>query len=139
MKTFNAGSIEIKFKNLEKSELAQDIVRERLSQIIEKFDDLAVSKIMVTLEMENSPFQAGPDVFKVKTYIKNGRYKGIMVTKSNSNLYIALAEVVDHLLEVLNRFGDKQRVKERNKARKFVKQKPGILDDGFIFAFAATD
>jgi hypothetical protein len=33
-------------------------------------------------------------------------------------LYAALADVVDHLLEKLNRLGDKSRIKEIKKARR---------------------
>lgn len=42
--------------------------------------------------------------------------------KSDSSLYVALAEVVDHVLEKLNRFGDRLRVKERTKARKIAQK-----------------
>ncbi len=109
--------IQIKFKNLEKSEIARDTVRQRVEALVEKFDDLKESRIIVTLEMENSPVQAGRDVFSVKFHVSNGRFRGIVVTKSDSNLYKALADIVDHMLEKLNRAGDKERVKERAKAR----------------------
>ena len=75
----------------------------------------------MTLEIENSPTQAGPDLFKVKIHVSRGLYNGITVEKSNSNLYVALAEMVDHLLEKFNRFGDKARVKERTGARRLVR------------------
>ena len=114
--------IQVKFKNLDKSEIVREAVQQRIEPLIEKFDDLSQSKIQVTLEMENSPLQAGPDLFKVKLHISKGRYDGITVEKSDSNLYVALAEVVDHMLEVLNRFGDRARVKERKKARKLIKE-----------------
>jgi ribosome-associated translation inhibitor RaiA len=110
----------IKFKNLEKSEMAKQIVQDRIDGMVEKFPDLALCKIQVTLEMENSPNQAGPDLFKAKFHVASGRYKGIVVEKANSNLYIALAQLVDHMLESLNRFGDKARVKERKSARQMV-------------------
>lgn len=108
----------IKFKNLEKSELAKEAVMDRIQSLIDKFPDLDGSRLQVTLEMENSPIQAGPDLFKVKFYISRGRYEGLIIEKANSNLYIALAEVIDHALELLNRFGDRKRVKERKLARK---------------------
>lgn len=111
----------VKFKNLEKSELAREAVKERVETLVEKFVDLKQSKVQVTLEMENSPFQAGPDLFKVKLHVSRGRYDGVIVDKSDSNLYVALAQVVDHMLEVLNRFGDRARVKERRKARELIK------------------
>ena len=110
--------IHIKFKNLEKSEMAREAVEERIETLIQKFPDLSASKIQITLEMENSPSKAGPDLFRVKLHVARGRYDGITVDKADSSLYVALAEVVDHMLEKLNRFGDRLRVKERTKARK---------------------
>lgn len=114
--------IHIKFKNLEKSEMAREVVEERIKTLIEKFPDLSASKIQITLEMENSPFQAGPDLFRVKLHVASGRYDGVTIEKANTNLYVALAEVVDHILEKLNRFGDRLRVKERTKARKIARE-----------------
>lgn len=110
--------IQIKFKNLEKSEIAREAVQDRIESLADKFPNLSESKILVTLEMENSPIQAGPDFFKVKLHVSRGRYNGITVEKADSNLYVALAEIVDHMLERLNRFGDRVRVKEKKNARK---------------------
>ena len=113
--------IQIKFKNLDKSELAREAVHERVGALVAKFDDLQHSRIVVTLEMENSPIQSGPDLFTVKLRVSNGRYSGVTVTKSDANLYKALADMVDHMLEKLNRTGDKERVKERAKARQLAR------------------
>lgn len=110
--------IQIKFKNLEKSIAAQEAAQERIGLIIEKFPDLLESKIQITFEMENSPTQAGPDVFKTKLHVLRGRYDGITVEKSDSKLFVALADVAGSMLEILNRFGDKERVKKIRKARK---------------------
>jgi ribosome-associated translation inhibitor RaiA len=114
--------IQIKFKNLEKSEMAYEAAQERIETLVEKFPDLTASKIQITLEMENSPLQAGPDLFKVKLHVTRGRYDGMTVEKSDASLYVALAELVDHMLEKLNRFGDRQRVQERSKARKIIRE-----------------
>lgn len=70
--------------------------------------------------MENSPAQAGPDFFKVKLHVILGRYDGITVEKGSSSFYVSPADAVDPMLEVLNRFGDKARVKERKRARDIV-------------------
>jgi ribosome-associated translation inhibitor RaiA len=109
--------IQVKFKNLEKSQLAREAAQERIEALIEKFPDLGHSRIQVILEMQNSPSQPGPDVFKVKVHVTRARYSGITIEKAHSNLYAALANVVDHMLETLNRFGDKVRVRERRQAR----------------------
>lgn len=121
--------IQIKFKNLDKSEMAREAVNERIETLIEKFSDLNDSKIQITLEMENSPLLPGPDLFKVKLHVVRGRYDGITVEKSDPSLYVALAEVVDHMLEVLNRFSDRARVKERKKARELTRE----IESGFGF------
>lgn len=120
--------INIKFKNLDQSEMAREAVTERINAIVEKFPDLQNSKIDVTLEMQNSPFKAGPDAFVVKVFVNTGRYKGIAVSKTNTNLYVALADLVDNMLEKLNRFGDKARIKARNKARKLMHQRESSAD-----------
>lgn len=113
--------IQIKFKKLDKSELAREIVTERIEALVEKFEDLKNCRIMITLEMENSPTQSGPDLFKVKLHVSNGRFGGTTVTKSDSSLYKALAEMMDHMLEKLNRAGDRERVRERTKARQLAR------------------
>lgn len=108
----------IVFRNLEKSELAREAVEERLGDIIEKFPKLAGHKITVTLFMENAPTQPGPDSFGVRLLIQGAFFKSVSLCKTSPSLYRALADVRDHLLETLNRYGDKVRVAERNKQRK---------------------
>lgn len=110
--------IKIIFRNLEKSEIAKEAALDRIQTAVDRFPDLSKSEVKVTLSMENSPFQTGPDLFRVKVHIDKGRYRGITLDKSASNLYVALADIVEHLLERLNRFGDKSRVKERSLSRK---------------------
>jgi len=110
--------IKVVFKNLNSSDLAREAAVERLGGIVEKFEQLQKSRILVTLEMENSPIQAGPDQFKVKVQVNGGRYQGVRIEKSATSLYVALADVVEHMQEALNRFSDKERVAQRNKARR---------------------
>lgn len=109
--------IRVIFKGLDKSELAKNLVHERISTVVGRFPDLKSHRMDLTLSMENSPTQAGPDVFTVKLFINGKRYKSISIQKSAPSLYIALADVVEHSLERLNRYGDKIRVKRRNAAR----------------------
>lgn len=110
--------MKIIFRNLEKSEFAKDAVEERLGDMVEKFPKLKDHRITVTLFMDNSPNQPGPDSFGVKVLIQGRMFKTISLSKTATSLYHALAEVREHLLEVLNRYGDKIRVAERNKIRR---------------------
>lgn len=112
--------LQINFKNLDRSELAREATYERLESVIDRFPDLRSSRLRVTLSMENSPHKAGPDEFTVKVVCTQGRYKGLTLEKSAPNLYAALADVVEHMLERLNRFGDRNRVRERTRARKVI-------------------
>jgi len=121
---------QIIFKNLQKSELAKEVALERIDVVVERFPDLSSSSLVITLSMQNSPEQAGPDEFTVKVYCRGGRYRGITLEKSGPNLYAALADVVEHMLERLNRFGDRARVKGREKARKLARRRqPWISGD----------
>ncbi|MCB0390894.1 MAG: hypothetical protein KDD58_06380 [Bdellovibrionales bacterium] len=106
------------FKDLEKSELAKNAAEEYLSEVVQKFPDLNGSHYTLTLSMQNSPLQAGPDLFTAKFYCKSGKYKGVIMQRSSSNLYKALSDLSNSMLERLNRFGDKKRVKSIKKARK---------------------
>ena len=107
----------VKFKNLDSSELAREAVTDRIDSLIEKFPELKSCRIVTLLEMENSPLKPGPDLFTVKVQVLNGRYRGVTISKSDGNLYVALATVSEHLLERLNRFGDRARVKNRRQER----------------------
>jgi len=112
--------IRIVFKNLDESELAREAVEAKLQAAMDRFPDLRASKVVVTLGMDNSPRQAGADVFRVKIRIETGRYKVVILEKSAPNLYVALGDISEHLLERLNRLGDKMRVKARAQERKYL-------------------
>ncbi len=109
--------IHIKFTHLEKSDLVIDAVQQRFEGLIEKFPDLKKSKVEVTLSMDHSRNHAGPELFHVKLYIGGGRYSDVTISKTDNNLYVAVADVVHNALEVLNRYGDRHRVKQHRRAR----------------------
>jgi len=120
--------VQVKFKKLKKSEIIQQAAIDRVDTIIEKFPALSDSKITLTIEMENSPIQAGPDLFSIKLHVYGGKYDAITIEKSDANLYAALADVCDHMLETLNRSSDKSRVKERAHARKILQKSTDEFD-----------
>lgn len=115
--------INVKFKNMKRSELAKNIAIERIADAVTKFPKGRPKSVVVTLGMENSPTKAGPDLFKVRTEIIGGRYHGLILEKEASDLYRAVAEVSDGLLERLNRFSDRVRTKARRQNRKFASQR----------------
>lgn len=115
--------IHVRFKNLEKSELATTIAKERITDAVTKFPKGSPKSVVVTLGMENSPKQAGPDSFKVRTEIIGGRYHGLILEKEGPDLYKALADVSDGLLERLNRFSDRVRTKARKQRREFLSKR----------------
>lgn len=56
----------------------------------------------------------------MKVFCRGGRYNDVRLEKSAGNLYAALADVVEHMLKRLNRFGNRSRVKARVKERRAV-------------------
>jgi hypothetical protein len=109
--------LEIAFKNLDPSQLVRDAVADRILPQTDKFPHLKAARIRITVEMENSPQQAGPDNFSVKLQILSGVYRGIVLSKKRENFYLALADITDLLLETLNHRGDRTRVRKLKAAR----------------------
>lgn len=110
--------IRVVFKNMESSELTKFAVVEKLKPFMSKFPDLRAGLIHVTVEMHNSPAKAGQDLYSIKAHIHGGRYHGVRLEKSSAKLHAALSEISDHLLEKLNRYGDRIRVKQRSRERR---------------------
>lgn len=98
--------------------MARSIVVEKMNVLIEKFPDLQHHAIYLTLSMDNSASQAGPDEFGIRVQIKGKKFDGLIVEKKAQSLYLAMAVVDEVLLELLNRRIDKRRVKNRNQLRK---------------------
>lgn len=111
--------IRVKFKNLAKSEIIEEVARERIQEAVERFPKSHPRGVVVTVAMENSPLQRGPDLFTVKTEVVGGRYHGLILEKSAHDLYSALAKVCDALLERFNRFSDRMRTKSLKQRRGF--------------------
>ncbi len=121
--------ITVVFKNLDKSNLTKEAVITRLQETIDRFPDLAGHRMTVTLSMENSPQQAGPDHFTVKVHVRGKKYRDVLIEKSAMNMYLALADVNEHLLERLNRMGDRTRVKLRRRRTLLVDPSEEVEED----------
>ena len=121
--------ITVVFKNLDKSNLTKEAVITRLQETIDRFPDLAGHRMTVTLSMENSPQQAGPDHFTVKIHVRGKKYRDVLIEKSAMNMYLALADVNEHLLERLNRMGDRTRVKLRRRRTLLVDPSEEVEED----------
>ena len=122
--------IKIIFRNLEESVFAKEAARERLQSTVDRFPDLKSHKVTLTLSMDNSSFKAGPDLFRAKLLIAGTKYKNIVLEKSAMTFYQALAELAEHTLERLNRFGDRRRVKRIKAERALVERNFLPEDDG---------
>lgn len=121
--------VTVVFKNLDKSALIKETVVTRLQDTMDRFPDLAGHRIIVTLSMENSPQQAGPDHFTVRVHVRGKKYRDVLIEKSAMNLYLALADVNEHLLERLNRMGDRARVKRRSQRGRLVEHLEEVEED----------
>ncbi len=114
--------IQIYFKGLEPSELAREVILERIAESQERFPQLLHHRLRVTLAMENSPDQKGPDMFSVRLNISGPRFGKLMLEKRAGSLYLAAAQLQEAMLELLNRASDRPRVKSRRQQRAFRSQ-----------------
>ncbi len=86
--------------------MAKEITIDRTQTLLDRFPYLKQDhEVVVTLSMENSPDQPGLDAFRVKLFIHGNKIKGLTLEKSAESLYAALAEVMEHALERVNRYG----------------------------------
>lgn len=115
----------ITYKNLDKSDLVNEIIESRIQDLLFKFSDLKSHRVAVRVSMDNSPVQVGPDSFTVQIEIQGDKFKNIFLEKTAPNLYKAVADLHDGLLERLNRKIDKVRVKSRKQAREVPRLKLG--------------
>lgn len=100
--------MKVVFKNLEKSEFILDTATKRANSIISKFPNLNKRDLSLTLSKDTSPTKGGSGVFKVKLQVLTGEFRGIVLEKSSSNLYKALAKTVDKTHERLTRLNSKK-------------------------------
>ncbi len=105
--------IQVVFKNLARSDIVKNVVEDRVRHLEEKFPELHSEKLLVTLSMENSPYQRGPDHYTVRLITRAKKFKDTVLERSAPNLYIALADVIDRALEVLHRKAEKRRERRR--------------------------
>lgn len=108
--------LEIVFKNLEPSELANDIVKDRIAPLILNYPSLANQERRLTLEMHNSPNRPGSDLFTVSSLVMGATYRSLKIQKSAQNFYIATAELVDGLNELLS--NKSNRIQKMNRKSK---------------------
>jgi len=105
--------LKIVFKNLESSQLAKNAVEERIRPIIDKFPSLEGHSVTLTIEMENSPKQAGPDFFSVSSLVMGRIYKELKIKRTSLSSYIANAAQTDALNKLLSRESDRLKKNHR--------------------------
>lgn len=110
--------LRVVFKNLRKSKFAEDIVATRVNAVLEKFPEYKPSSATAILEMENSPLQAGPDIYNVKLILTDKSRSPIVLRMKSGHLYQAAAMLADRLLEVMHRAVEKRRDVRRFRRRR---------------------
>lgn len=111
-------SLRIRFVRLRKSEMIKEAVEDRLSPILNKFDIFDEEKIHFEVEMENSPHQAGRDLFSVRLSIRGGKMRGFSIEKKDTNFYRALSSMAASLPININRFRQRRLKRGLNEQRK---------------------
>ena len=98
--------MKIIFKNMESSENVKAVIVERMSHILEKYPSARDHRITFTLEMENSPFQAGPDRFNASALISGKVFK-LRIKRSSQNLYQSIADLAEGFNQLMSREADR--------------------------------
>lgn len=126
--------VKVMFKNLAKSEFIENIITERIGHILSKFPGAEKATATAIVSMENSQWQAGPDLFQVKLILFLKGMKPFVLQKQNSNVYQAVAILADRLFESLHRFFERRR--DRHKAER--RQHRRWVQSGLLPSYPAT-
>lgn len=118
----------IVFKNMKSSDFAKTIIKERFSSIVEKYPSLKGHKITLTMEMDNSPTQAGPDHFNASVIVSGEVYK-IRIKRSSRNLYLAIANLAEQFNQLISRETDRL-LKPRHREGKVEIMKFEVVENG---------
>ncbi len=111
--------VQVVFQNLKKSEFIRAFVTDRVLSVLEKFPQNRRGKATVYVSMENSPRQAGPDVFGVKVMLRNSVIKTFVLSKKAGSLFQATADVAEGLLETLHRHSERILRQKRSREREW--------------------
>lgn len=123
--------MKIVYRNLERSKIIDTVIKDRMIPLFEKFPAMKFSRIVCTIDMDNSPEQGGRDVYRIKVKFKTGQYQGVVLEKEGIQLYVALAELVESLHERLRRFDEKRRTIKRSQRRTH-KESTATLDPSLV-------
>jgi ribosome-associated translation inhibitor RaiA len=124
------------FKNLKVSPYTQQIIYDRFEQIQHKFPDLMDHNVRFRISVDNGPHQAGVDCYTAQVTISGNRYQGVTLSKSDTNVFVALSTLFDRLHEKLHRFSERRRTKMRRNVHKneaFLTPSQSDEDDSFGF------
>ncbi|MEM7646327.1 MAG: hypothetical protein AAF203_05415 [Pseudomonadota bacterium] len=108
----------IRFVRLKKSELVREAIEDRMAPLLKKYKGVNEKDVFIEVEMENSPHQAGRDLFRLKFNIKEGELRGFILEKSDINFYRALSSLANSLPANINRFRARRDRKSYNRIRK---------------------
>jgi ribosome-associated translation inhibitor RaiA len=109
--------VQIVFQNLEKSEFVEQIVHERVESVLSKFSNVEDSEATVYVSKEHSSDHSGPNLFRVKFLWRGIKSKPLVLVKASQNLYEATAQVIESLLENINRHSQKATTLRRSSQR----------------------
>lgn len=75
--------MKIVYRNLERSKIIDTVIKDRMIPLFEKFPAMKFSRIVCTIDMDNSPEQGGRDVYRIKVKFKTGQYQGVVLEKED--------------------------------------------------------
>lgn len=98
--------MQIKFKNLEPSQLAKEAVQEKMASLYSEYDFLNFCRIRVNIELMSNRSVDRPDLFAVSFHIVEGKCVGLKLQQSDPNLHDALGRLVEQIRQRLRQMSE---------------------------------
>lgn len=96
--------LKVVFINIEPSQMARDILDERITPILKRDPSLKRCSVTIMLERENPPSQDVPDLFTLSLRAENNSNEtDLIIKKSSENFYNATASLAESLNKLLDR------------------------------------
>jgi ribosome-associated translation inhibitor RaiA len=112
--------MKIVFKNGLESEFIKNAMNQHMEVLEEKHPELQQTDAIVTVKMDNSPLQAGPDSYTVNIRLIGGRnFRNISLHKTAQNFYSAMNAAFHVLAQKLSKKSEKKRGLIRQRRRQF--------------------
>lgn len=106
--------IDVQFRHMDRSESLETYVTDRISTVVQEFVHAHDSHVMIWLVSDLNRSNRGTPEFCCEIEVRYPGKKDVFISKSNSDIHLAINEASDKLSVMLDEIGKKQIAQRRS-------------------------